>query len=203
MELPITKKQTELAAGWLKKNYADAITDALKKSGLPFNINHVIAIICQETAYVWVNWVHEYSPEQILGRCVFDASGDLNGTRQAFPKDTEHFIEKYGQDFADFLINEANLTRKMRGWKPKRWVYCGYGIAQYDLQNILTDEIFFRDRLWYSMEGVMSRLIKELSTKIKASNGDIWDAIRRYNGSGKAAENYKENVKQFYDWITE
>lgn len=176
-------------------NFDEKLATAIK--GTVFKKKHLCAIVCQETAYVWLGWLKKLDAPQILGRCVFDASGDASGTsRSAFPKNTAAFEEKFGKDFTTELIDEANATRKLRGYGDKKWVYKGYGLFQYDLQAVLTDEAFFRDKKWYSFDACLANAMSELKKKY-AATGDIWKAIKAYNGSGPKADQYMKNVKAF------
>jgi hypothetical protein len=95
------------------------------------------------------------------------------------------------------LIAEANATRKLRGYGPQQWVYKGYGIFQYDLQDVITDEAFFRERKWHDFEESLARVMKELKGKF-AVTGELWEAVRAYNGSGARAERYKRNVRHYF-----
>lgn len=81
--------------------------------------------------------------------------------------------------------------------------YKGYGIFQYDLQHTKSDFYFFRERQLYDFSMGLNRACKELDDKLVASNGDLWDAIRRYNGSGKSAQQYASNVKIFTAYCKE
>lgn len=54
--------------------------------------------------------------------------------------------QRYGDQFTQMLIDEANETRALRGFGPKDWVYKGYGIYQYDLQHVPGNEAFIRVR---------------------------------------------------------
>ena len=85
----------------------------------------------------------------------------------------------------------------------KPWVYKGYGLFQYDLQHVKTAEDFFRNREWYSIDNCLSRVVEELDRKLTAQGGDLWKAIRAYNGSGAAAERYMQNVKAFTGYCEE
>lgn len=200
-ELPITKEQALRAAKWIKDNFGSQISLALQGSN--FSSEHAYAIACQETAYVWLNWIDKYAPDAILGRMIFDASGDLNGNRSVFPKNTDEFKSKFGNEFAEMLIAEANLTRHWREYSPKKWVYCGWGIFQYDLQYILKDEVFWRQKQWYSIDECLKRLLQELNTKWKANPGNYSKIFETYNGSGQRARDYSSNVMQYYTWIKE
>ncbi len=139
--LPITKDEAQKAAQWMKSNFKDSMNKAV--AGTPFTIDHICGIGCQETAFLWLSWIDKLTPDEVLGRCVGDASGDFPNTqRNAFPKNTAAFIARYDKTFAQMLIDEANKTRKLRGMSARDWVYKGYGIYQYDLQNVIDDENF-------------------------------------------------------------
>jgi hypothetical protein len=198
-DLPLNKVQCLQMAAWMDNNFGDKCETVVDNT--PFTKQLLYAIVCKETAIYVYRWINDHSPGEILGRCVFDASGDVNGTRSAFPKNTAAFIGKYGQALANELIEEANKTRAMRGWGAKQWVYAGYGIFQYDLQNILTDEIFFTQKLWYNIDDCLDRVIKELNSKWRNNVNDLFHTIKAYNGSGPNAENYANSVLQFLDWI--
>jgi hypothetical protein len=197
--LPVSEKGAKQCAEWMVKNFGAELAEAVK--GKKYRVKHLCAIVCQETAYKWLKWIGTHSTEKIIERCVFDASGDYPGTsRSAFPKNTAVFRERFGGKLTDMLIEEANITRRLQDYGDKEWVYKGYGIFQYDLQHILIDESFFSERKWYSFRECLSRCCSELDTKLKDSDGDLWDAIRRYNGSGERAKRYMENVKVFTDY---
>lgn len=198
MSLPISQSQAIKAINWLKKNFSSNVQDAIKDT--PFSPEIIYGIACQETAYFWINFIDHVSPSVILQRCVLDASGDIKGTsRSVFPKNTQEFIDKYGQDNADILIAEANKTRVMRGFKPANIVYKGYGFLQYDIQAIENDEDFFLQKLWYNVDNCLSRCVNELTEKYN-NNQAIWAAIKAYNGAGQSATNYADNVTQYSEW---
>jgi hypothetical protein len=199
LNLPLTQSECLTCASWLDAQFGDKIGAAVQ--GSPFEKALIYAIACQETAIEWVSWLHRLSPPDILARCVFDASGDVNGTRMAFPKNTPAFIAKYGQPLANMLMAEANATRALHGWSAKPWVYAGYGLFQYDIQNILTDPDFFEKKLWYDINACVSKVMLELNDKWKAHPGDLFNTVKAYNGSGQRADNYAGNVFQFLAWI--
>lgn len=199
LDLPVNHLQCIKCADWINTHFGEKVNNSV--NGTPFEKEVLYAIACQETAIEWQAWINDHTPDEVLARCVFDASGDVNGTRSAFPKNTAAFIARYGQQVADILIAEANATRAMKGWGPKQWVYAGYGIFQYDLQNILTDEVFFTRKMWYSMDNCVSRVMKELNDKWALHPGDLFNTVKAYNGSGPRAESYARNVFQFLTWI--
>jgi hypothetical protein len=198
--LPISKATAIQCCQWLVKHFGQQLTASMQ--GKQYLIKHLCAIVCQETANKWIKWVNTQSVDTIIARCVFDASGDYPRTsRSAFPINTAAFRVKYGDAFTEMLIAEANLTRQLQGWGPTQWVYKGYGIFQYDLQNVEgPDESFFRNKGWYSFDSCLQRCCNELDKKLKAVGGDLWKAIAAYNGAGKAAAQYAENVKVFSEY---
>ena len=201
MPLPITQKQAYTVAEWIKSNFRSAIDKAVK--GTPFSTDILCGIACQESAYFWLPLLKRLSAKEILARCVLDANGDYPGTkRSAFPANTAAFRNQYGDEFANMLISEANATRKLRGFGPQQWVYKGYGLFQYDLQSVKTDEAFFRERKWYDFDECLNRVMKELAAKYKAQK-DLWKAVRAYNGSGAGAARYVNNVGQFASYSGE
>ena len=183
----------------MSSHYLADITAAT--AGSPIDANLVYAIACQETAAVWLPWIDTMTPDQVLARCVFDASGDITGKpRQAFPTNTAEFRSKYGDALTEQLIAEANQTRALRNLRPAQIVYKGYGIFQYDLQNIVDDPDFFKNRQWGDFRSCLDRLMREMNKKLAAAGGNLHDAIRRYNGAGPAAELYAVHVLQMRDW---
>lgn len=202
-ELPISEKQAIKAHNWLHFHFGEDIQNAIK--GTNYSPELVSAIFCQETAQRVLLWVDNYDPYTILQRCIFDASGDFpNTTRNAFPKNAAAFHDKYGDEFTDLLISEANKMRKMpqpgnpNGYSDSHYLYKGYGIFQYDLQHVVSDELFFRNKLWYNFSDCVSRLISELNSK---HHDKLFDIVKAYNGAGVNADNYAKNVMQFMEII--
>ncbi|MGR9079519.1 hypothetical protein ACU8L5_25415 (plasmid) [Rhizobium leguminosarum] len=149
---PDAKEPSALADGFREgcKTFIAAMTVGGK--GKPYEVEHLCAIVCQETAYKWLKWIGKHPTKTIIERCVFDASGGYAGTsRSAFPKNTAAFRKRFGKKLTDLLIEEANITRRLQDYGDQVWVYKGYGIFQYDLQHIESDESFFSERKWYSI----------------------------------------------------
>ncbi|MBN8838128.1 MAG: SH3 domain-containing protein [Sphingobacteriia bacterium] len=199
LDLPVTNSRCIRATQWLKNNFGTQINSAITNTQFPPELLYAIA--CQETAIYWIKWIDDQDPAEILGRCIFDASGDINGSRSVFPRNTAAFIERFGQDKADLLIKEANITRAWRGWGEKQWVYAGYGIFQYDLQFVLTDPDFFFQKKWYNIEDCITKVVNELQDKQQKYPNDLFNIVKAYNGSGTNAINYARNVFQFLEWI--
>jgi hypothetical protein len=200
--LPISRAAAEKACHWLIGHFSDKLRQATQDK--PYQVKHLCAIVCQESAYKWLKWLDQQDVPTILGRCVFDASGDYPGTnRDAFPTNTAAFRKKYGDELTSMLITEANLSRRLQGWSFQAWVYKGYGLFQYDLQSIEKDESFFREKQWYSFDECLRRCCGELDEKLGHVGHDLWRAIAAYNGSGPAAEQYADNVKLFTKYCAE
>jgi len=181
-------------------NFGGSIRSAT--NGTPFSPALLCGVACQETAYVWLPLITKagstITPDQVVARCVLDASGDVpTAPRSAFPRNTAAFRAKYDRAFADMLVGEANATRALRGFGPKDWVYKGYGIFQYDLQFVVEDEGYFRFKQWYDFGVCLGRVMKELKSIYARNGGNLWEAVRAYNGGGQAARNYRDNVKEF------
>jgi hypothetical protein len=201
MSLPITKKQAFKAARWMKNNYGSKIDLATR--GKPYDTNVICAIACQETAYFWLSFIRKLSADEVLARCVLDASGDYPGTkRSAFPRNTKAFRKKFGKEKTNLLISEANLSRNLRGFKDKDWVYKGYGIFQYDLQYVKSDPVFFFEKQWYQFDSCLDKVIYELDYKYKIYK-NLWKTIKAYNGSGRSATKYANNVTQYIKYCSE
>jgi hypothetical protein len=200
-DAPISQAQATKAVNWLKSNFGQQIADAVKDTH--YSVDNICGIACQETAYFWLNFIDKLSPRDICGRCVLDASGDAPDTsRSAFPRNTEVFRNTYGPERTQMLIDEANLTRALRKFQPKDWVYKGYGIFQYDLQFVEVDPDFFFQKQWYDFSACLDRVMRELR-RTWAQHGDLFDAIRAYNGSGHSASVYAQNVLAYSGFVGE
>lgn len=201
MPLPLSKAQALKAIAWMKQNFMSDMEAAVQ--GTPFSTDILCGIACQETASVWLSWIGKKTVDEVLGLCVFDASGDFPGTqRSAFPRNTDAFRNAYGDEFTNMLIAEANRSRKERQLPPRNWVYKGYGIYQYDLQAVKGDEAFFRGKQWYQYSRCLAKAMAELKNKFQIQK-DLFKAIRAYNGAGPRAQEYANNVMVFTSYSKE
>jgi hypothetical protein len=194
MSLPISDKQAVVAITYADGNWGVPVKERVTE---PFTNHHINGILCQETAYFWLNYITRITPNQVTARCVLDGSGDVAGTsRNAFPRNTEAFRRHFGDEFTELLIREGNKSRLLRGMKPWGKLYKGYGPFQYDLQYSLTDEVFFKERHWYDIKLCVDKCMGELEVKYR-QQGDVHEAIRAYNGSGPRAREYANNVEHY------
>lgn len=199
MALPLSKAQVTKGTGWLISQFGPEISSAV--SGKPYSRAILCAIACKETGFIWIARTDTMTPGKLLPLLIGDASGDVAGhPRSAFPKNTAAFRARFGNAFADTLISEANKARALRGLSAAQIVYKGYGIFQYDLQHVQTDEEFFRGLLWHTMGPCLDRLTRELDRAFAAAHGDVRGGVRRYNGSGPAAETYADHVMAFAEF---
>ena len=196
---PLNAEQVKRARAWMATNFGGAVDTAAAGNGVDSNL--IYAIACQETASVWLGWIDKMAPDQVLARCVFDASGDAPGSdRTAFPANTPEFRIRFGDTLTTQLIGEANATRELRGFTPKQWVYKGYGLFQYDLQNIQADADFFAGRKWGDIQSCLERFTRVFRAKVAGANGDLKAAVRAYNGAGPNADRYAAAVMQMREW---
>ena len=101
--------ERDLAHGvtrWLLTNFGRELNDAIRGSVLTPPL--VCAIACREAAMYWLPLTPHRPAAEILGLCVYDASGDVAGApRSAFPANTAQFRLSYGEAFTTMLIEEA------------------------------------------------------------------------------------------------
>ncbi|ACA15295.1 peptidase S8 and S53 subtilisin kexin sedolisin [Methylobacterium sp. 4-46] len=186
---------------WLIANFRSELADATRST--PFTVPLLCAIACREAGMYWLPLTPHRGGAEILGLCVYDASGDVAGApRTAFPINTAQFRLTYGDAFTQLLIAETNKARAARGLSPASMIYKGYGIFQYDLQHVRTDEAFFRQKKWYVFEECVSRVVSELTSKYEAT-GNIQEAVRAYNGSGQKARQYAQDVMRLLPYCEE
>jgi hypothetical protein len=203
-DIPLTRPQVIRLRQWMDKNFRAAIDAAI--AGTPVTFELVCAIAAKETACRWINFVDRIAPADLLPLCVFDATGDCPGTehrRLAFPVNAAALrADPVGGDaLTDMLIDEANKMRKvLNGWGPERYLYKGYGLFQYDLQNIRIDKPFFAEKQWYEFDKCLDRFMRVMRDKLAEQKGDVDKAVAAYNGQGEAAVRYRESVLVMRDW---
>ena len=205
-DMPLSKQNCIKCATWMKENFEDKVNIAVEHT--PFTNELIYSIACQETAQRWQIWIGIADAATLLEQCVFDASGDFpDTTRNVFPKNRDEFTARYGNEFSQMLVDEGNKMRAMpqpgfpHGYGPSAYLYKGYGIFQYDLQNVTNDRNFFADKQWYSIDECLKRIIQELKEKWERHPNDMYNTVKAYNGAGERAEQYAQKVSQFYTWI--
>ena len=73
--------EADLAHGvtrWLVSNFGTQLANAV--AATPFSVPLLCAIACREAGQYWLPFTTHMSATQVLGLCVYDASGDYPGT---------------------------------------------------------------------------------------------------------------------------
>lgn len=190
------------AATWLLEQFGNALS--AKAAGTSCPVSLMCAFACQESGYAWFRraFLNSHTPAQILQLMVLDN----NSPRTAFPRDSLAFVrDPRFKDLAPGLVKISDDSRAARGVPKTGNILFGYGIFQYDLQNILTDPGFWREKnavtghtgVWGDINVCIDRLLKEFEKKYQAAGGNLREAVRAYNGSGPGAEAYADIVMRF------
>ncbi len=80
-ELPVSQTKCRLTAEWLDKNFGDKCQAAVE--GISFYKRTFICDSLPGNCHLFLRLDERQTPGEVLGRCVFDASGDANGTRHS------------------------------------------------------------------------------------------------------------------------
>jgi len=197
-------------AKWLMGNFGPALKEATSQT--PFSTALLCAIAYQESGYFWwrKKWLSGKTPEQVLRLIVLD---DVAPRKRAFPSDTAAFLAdpRYVQVSAD-LIAASDDARVEQGGKRVERLRYGYGIFQNDLQNIESHPEFWTSSpasspgskgLWGDIGHCAEYCLRELKNKYNIVGGDVYRAVRAYNGRGESAENYLYNVRVYEKAIIE
>ena len=194
------------ATRWLLDNYEATFQQKIQST--PVTLPLLCAIACQESAYTWFDrnvFKQGRTPAQMMRLLVLDNVQ----SRGAFPQGTDVFrADRRFGDLAPELIKVSDESRIARGYRATGNLLYGYGLFQYDLQNIVTDPGFWHDApagnpgvrgLWGDVAACTDRLIKELTAKIHRYPGDLHAAVAAYNGRGPNARRYAEIVLEYAD----
>jgi hypothetical protein len=183
---------------------------ASKTSGTPFTPNILCAIACQETGRAWFNskFCGGRSRDEILRLLVLDHP---KHARKAFPSDTAEFekdpdlghLAPALKAASDAAFSAAKGTPVFDGWDRTGEIFRGWGLFQYDLQNIrndgrkkLGDVAFWSDKdgkrdvdhdgmpdigLWGNAEACTARAVQVLTSKYRPGMSMV-QLFTRYNG---------------------
>ena len=193
------------ATKWLLDNFSSELKS--KVDGTEISLALACAVACQESAYTWYDNAHFMTgrtPVDMMRLLVLDNVSPRN----AFPKDTTAFRNdaRFGK-LTPALIAVSDDSRRARGYAPTGNLLYGYGLFQYDLQNIKSDAAFWEESLpgvptpglWGDIGACAERFVSELMNKIKHHPGDLKAAVAAYNGRGINAQAYAEIVLKFRD----
>ena len=205
MSQGIPDRHVRPATKWLLNNFGPTLKAKLDSTAISLALS--CAIACQESAYTWYDNAHftaGRSPDEMMRLLILDNVQ----TRGAFPRGTSAFKHdsRLG-GLAARLIAASDASRKARGYSATGNLLYGYGLFQYDLQNIVTDAAFWRTTLpgaaapgmWADVGACADRLAAKLGGCIQHHPGDLKAAIAAYNGRGPNARAYAEIVTKFSD----
>lgn len=192
---------------WLLPQFGDVLRSHGK--GTPFSLALICAMAYQESGYRW--WRSAFrgkqTPTEVLRLLVLDDASPRKSLKLTRDMASFKASPTYG-DLTPGLVAAANAAReaaKDPDEKPfKDQLRFGYGLFQYDLQNIESDPHFWVDPapglpagqlgLWGDIEASTSRFMDELRSKY---HGDIYRAVHDYNGGGDSADIYLYNVRVY------
>lgn len=202
------------AAKWLMANFGDVLR--ARAHGTRYDVALLCAIACQESGYAWwrTSFRGNRTAEDVLQMLVLDDGPN----RSAAKHQTEAGMRATPAYSAllPSLVVAADATRDAQGVTARKGhLRYGYGLFQYDLDNIRHDPGFWTTTAasgngqpfvaslgqWRSVDACADRLIRVLNRKMEAAGGDLGLAIRYYNGSNAASIKYSVTVRRFAEII--
>jgi hypothetical protein len=159
---------------WFKQQFRAQIEAAL--TGLPLDLDMIVAIACQETGYIWQRLRKKpLTVQQITALCVGDTidAKPGGGGRSAFPKTKAHLIAKpQGQLMFDIarkaLVDMAVYIPDYQGAAANPNKFChGFGVFQRDLQFFKDDPDYFLERRYESFANTLTHCLGELRRGLK------------------------------------
>ena len=151
---------------WFKTQFQPLITPRL--AGLPFTVDFITAIACQETGHVWsVLRAKAMTTAHILALCVGDTL-DADKGRSAFPRTKADLLAVPGGAAMFDLAHQAlvDMAEHIPGFaavakKPNKFCH-GFGMFQRDLQFFNVDPDYFLERRYEQFEATLGMCIEEL-----------------------------------------
>jgi hypothetical protein len=159
---------------WFKQQFRAQIEAAL--IGLPFDLDMIVAIACQETGYIWsVLRKKPLSLDRVVALCVGDTI-DFKGPgkgRQAFPRNKDALVaepsgplmfdiaRKALEDMAAFIPGYQDAVAN-----PKKFCH-GFGVFQRDLQFFKVDPDYFLERRYENFANTLTHCLSELRRGLK------------------------------------
>ncbi|MFY9962310.1 hypothetical protein [Pseudomonas sp. Hg5Tf] len=156
---------------WFKTQFQPLITPRL--AGLPFTVDFITAIACQETGHVWsVLRAKAMTTAHILALCVGDTL-DADKGRSAFPRTKADLLAVPGGAAMFDLAHQAlvDMAEHIPGFaavakKPNKFCH-GFGMFQRDLQFFNVDPDYFLERRYEQFEATLGMCIEELKRGLK------------------------------------
>ncbi|MFQ6572714.1 hypothetical protein [Pseudomonas sp. UM16] len=156
---------------WFKTQFQPLIAPRL--AGLPFTVDFIAAIACQETGHVWsVVRAKAMTTAQILALCVGDTL-DADKGRSAFPKTKADLLAVPGGAAMFELAHQALIDMAVHipgfaavAQKPNKFCH-GFGLFQRDLQFFKTDPDYFLGRRYEHFDDTLDMCLGELKRGLK------------------------------------
>ncbi|MEG0861004.1 MAG: hypothetical protein RSD81_20765 [Pseudomonas sp.] len=156
---------------WFKTQFQALITPRL--AGLPFTVDFITAIACQETGHVWsVLRSKSMTTKEILALCVGDTL-DADKGRSAFPKNKSDLLAVPGgaemfnlahQALVDMAVHIPGFAAVAK--RPNKFCH-GFGMFQRDLQFFKADPDYFLERRYEHFDDTLDMCIGELQRGLK------------------------------------
>lgn len=159
---------------WFKQQFRTQVEAALP--GMPFDVDMIVAIACQETGYIWSVLRKKNLPlDRVLALCVGDTI-DFQGPgkgRQAFPRNkTLLLAEPNGREMFDIARNGLEqMSAFIHGYEravanPDKFCH-GFGVFQRDLQFFKDDPGYFLERRYENFSDTLTQCLGELGRGLK------------------------------------
>ncbi len=155
---------------WFKQQFHTEIERAL--SGLPLDLDMIVAIACQETGHIWSVLRREQLPlDRIVALCVGDTIDAPR--RSAFPKTKDALIAApQGRRMFDIARNALeDMALHIPGFgaavtNPNKFCH-GFGVFQRDLQFFRQDPDYFLERRYESFASTLDHCLEELRRALR------------------------------------
>lgn len=159
---------------WFKQQFRGQIEVAL--AGLPFDLDMIVAIACQETGYIWSVLRNKQLPlDRVVALCVgdtIDYKGPGKG-RQAFPRNKDALVAEPSGQLMFEIARKAleDMAAYVPGYgravaNPKKFCH-GFGVFQRDLQFFKGDPDYFLERRYESFTNTLAHCLDELRRGLK------------------------------------
>ncbi|MCI4663800.1 MAG: hypothetical protein MRY74_03675 [Neomegalonema sp.] len=155
---------------WFKETFWDEINQAVQ--GSPFDADMLIAIACQETAYIWSQLRKKgLAKDEIVKLCCGDTLDAPR--RRAFPKHKRALLAKpRGQEMFDIaraalLSMAAHVPGYNFAFKNEDKFCRGFGVFQYDLQFFKEDPDYFLEKRYERFDETLKKALEELTSALR------------------------------------
>jgi hypothetical protein len=209
---------------WFKQQFRAQIEAAL--TGVPLDLDMIVAIACQETGYIWSVLRKKQLPlDRVAALCVGDTIDYQRPGRgrQAFPRTKDALVGEPNGQLMFEIARKAleDMAAYIPGYQgavanPKKFCH-GFGVFQRDLQFFKDDPDYFLERRYESFAntlthclGELRRGVKKLGFESRTSLTDLEFAMVAiayntggYNPSKGLKQGHFDGEKYYGEWIYE